>query len=253
MKTMLLFAFASMISCATFAADADELASPRHQTEMARIAFRRNIRPDYDKALALLRSAVDRDDTEAFANLAQLYSVGIGEPRSEKEKPINLFRAAYERGEWSVEDDLEMRVRTGVGTEIDLLESAYFYHRERVRRLQNFRPSPSMERLNFRQDPLAMVSLKRQSDLRHDPNRPTIEYLDALFEKAFMRQDNAALLELSKLHESGSHGKANLPRAYAMLTLANSPDGVAKAKTLNGDDAQALERNLQWLRASFVR
>jgi TPR repeat protein len=209
---------------------AAELGYPRAQTEMAIVAFRRNVRPDYDKTLALLRSAVDQDNTEAFGYLAQLYSVGIGEPRSEKEKPINLFRAAYERGEESVEDDLEMRVRTGVGTEVDLLESAYLHHRGRVRRLQNYMPSPAMQRMNIRQDPLAMASLKRQSDIRHDPNRPTIEHLDALFEKAFMRQDHTALLELAKLHETGTHGKMNLPRAYAMLTMAALPKPPPKQK-----------------------
>jgi TPR repeat protein len=232
---------------------AAELGYPRAQTEMARIAFKRNIRPDYDKALSLLRSAADKGETEALANLARLYSAGVGEPRSESEKPINLFRAAYERGDESVEEDLEARVRTGIGTEIDLLECAYFYHRGRKRRLQNFKPSPAMERMNIRQDPLAMVSLKRQSDIRHDPNRTTIEHLDALFEKAFMRQDNTALLELAKLHETGTHGKVNLPRAYAMLTIANVADAAAKAKTLTADDAKALKRELRWMRLSPAR
>ena len=31
-----------------------------------------------------------------------------------------------------------------------------------------------------------------------------------LFEKALLRQDIAALVELAKLHETGTHGKANL-------------------------------------------
>lgn len=231
---------------------AAELDYPRAQTEMAKIVFRINIRPDYDKALALLRSAVDQGDIDALSSLAQLYSAGIGEPRSEKEQPINLLRAAYQRGDQDVADDLEARFRTGIGTDIDLLESAYFYYRQKERRLQNFRPSPVAQRLNIREDPLGMTAIKRQSDIRNVPNRVTIERLDTLFEDAFMRRNNAALLELAKLHETGTHGKVNLPRAYAMLVVANSAEAAAKTKTLSADDVKAFDRNLEWMRSALA-
>ena len=230
---------------ATFAAD---LASARAQTEMATLAFRQNIRPDYDKTLTLLRSAVDAGDTEALANLAQLYSVGIGEPRSEKEKPINLLLALYRRGDQNVEDDLEVRFRTGIGTEIDLLESAWFYYRRRVHRLQNFRPSPSLQRLNIREDPVGMLAIVRQSDIRHDPNREIIERLDSLFDDALTRHNTSALVELAKLHENGTHGKTNLSRARAFLTIANSPEAAKKTAALTDDQNKAMDSDLQWLR-----
>lgn len=233
----IVFAAAEML---TFAAAEDVIA-------VARGYFQKNVRPDYDKTLAVLQVAADMDDVDALRELAELYSTGIGEPRSENDKPINLLWRAADKGDQWAEPELEIRLRLGVGTQVDLLEAAAYYVRIKVRKLR-MPTSPAMQRLSVKPNVRAMIDIARQSDLRHDPNRETVELLDALFENALMNQNVAALVELAKLHETGTHGKANLPRAYAMLIMAGSPE-AAKAKTLAGDDAKALDRDLKWMRS----
>ena len=228
---------------------AAELGYPKAQVNLAIHYFRKNVHPDYDRTLALLRGAADEGEAEGMTALAKLYSAGVGEPRSEKDKPINLLRALAAKGDESVAHELERRLRQGIGTEIDLLEAAYYYSRYKSRELliQATTPSPA-QRYNIRQDPAAMLALSRQSDLRHDPNGEIVERLDVLFSDAFNRRNNGALIELAKLHENGTYGKTNLARACAILTLANSPEAAAKSKTLSPEQLKSMERDLQWMR-----
>lgn len=234
---------------------AADLGHPKAMLSLARYSFAKNIHPDYDKTLSLLRALVDQGEAEAMSDLAELYSSGIGEPRTEKEKPINLLRMLAAKGDESIEHDLESRLRQGIGTDIDLLEAAYYYFRYKSRHLlvQGRTPSPIAQRFNVRQDPGAMLAISRQSDIRHDPNRETVEHLDTLFDDAFTRRDTAALTELAKLHENGTYGKTNLARACALLTFANSPAAAEKTKLLTSAQMQAMQRDLRWMRELPVR
>jgi TPR repeat protein len=244
--------YAQRVSLITRAA---ELGYPKAQVDAAVCYFHENVHPDYDKALAALRVAADYGDKEGMKELAGLYAAGIGEPRNEKEKPINLLRALAAKGEESVEQDLERRLRQGIGTEIDLLEAAFYYYRDKARRLvsQTANATFVAQRYNLRQDPAAMLALYRQSDIRRDPNRETVELLDTLFDDALTRRDTAALTELAKLHENGTYGKPNLARACALLTFANSPAAAEKTKLLTSDQMQAMQRDLRWMRELPVR
>jgi TPR repeat protein len=232
------------------AAEMFPVAAAEDVIEVARGHFQKNVRPDYDTTLAVLRAAADMDDVDALRELAELYSNGIGEPRSEHDKPISLLRRAAAKEDQWAEPELEMRLRLGVGTQIDLLEAAAYYLRIKSRKLRTpMMPFRAAGGVIIKPNVRIMMDVSRQSDLRHDPNREAVERLDALFEKALMQQDTAALVELAKLHETGTHGKANLPRAYAMLIMAGAPESAAKAKTLSPEDAKALERDLKWMRS----
>jgi TPR repeat protein len=215
---------------------AAELGYPKAQVDLAIHHFHKNVHPDYDKVLALLRAAADAGEAEGMTALAQLYSAGIGEPRSPLEKPINLLRAAARKEDGSAAEELEKRLRLGIGTEFDLLEAAYFHFRTKAPRT----PSP-------------MAAMLRDSELRNDPNKETLKKLDALFEDAFTRRNNTALLELAKLHENGTYGKTNLARACAIESIANSPDAATKIKSLNEEEKKAMERDLKWIRQQVQR
>jgi len=216
-------------------ARAAEMGFPRAELRLAVIAFDGGFRPDYDKALRLLRKAADGGYSDAMVDLAQVYATGIGEPRNDADKPIALLRAAARIGNLDAAQELEKRFRLGTGTEIDLLVSAYYYYRVRLVR------------------PEQNGGFNRKFELSRNPNKDAIELLQTLFENAFTRRDNAALLELAKLHQTGTHGKPNLPRACAILTVANSPEAAAKAKLLNPEDQKAMDRDLQWMKVQSHR
>jgi TPR repeat protein len=234
---------------------AADLGYSKAQVELATHYFHKNFHPEYDKTLALLRAAADQGDSEGMRQLAELYAAGIGEPRNEREKPINLLRALAARDDASADSELERRLREGVGTEIDLLQAAYYYARDKARRLvaQTAGAAFIARRYNVRQDPAAMLAVYRQSDIRRDPNRETVELLDALFDDALARHNTSAMIELAKLHENGTYGKTNLPRACAFLTLANAPNAEEKIKMLSDDQRRAMERDLRWMREHTAR
>jgi TPR repeat protein len=238
--------YAQRVSLITRAA---ELGFPKAQVDAAVFYFHQNVHPNYDKTLAALRTAADAGDPEGMIELAKLYAAGIGEPRNEQDKPINLLRALAAKGNDSVDEELERRLRQGIGTQIDLLEAAcyYFHYKSRQLLIQSRTPSFA-QRFNIRQDPEAMLALSRQSDIRRDPNREIVERLDALFEDAFTRHDTSALVELAKLHENGTYGKTNLARACAILTIANSLGAAQKTHMLNDDQRQEMDRDLRWIR-----
>jgi TPR repeat protein len=219
---------AERISLITRAA---ELGFTKAQVALAAECFHRNVRPEYDKTLASLRSAVDQGDEDAMRELAGLYAAGIGEPRNEQDRPINLLRAAARKGDAFAAQELEKRLRLGIGASIDLLESSYFYFHSK---------SP--------QNNSPMTALSRQAELRNDPNKEILQRLDALFEDAFTRRSISALIDLAKLHETGTYGQTNLARAYAFLTIANSTEVKEKTKTLSDVQKQAMERELKSLR-----
>lgn len=76
---------------------------------------------DEARGLELIRAAADQGLEDAVHELADLYARGVGEPRSEADRPIHLLQRARA---WS---DLIFRYEHGLGTERDLIAAAQYY------------------------------------------------------------------------------------------------------------------------------
>jgi uncharacterized protein len=76
---------------------------------------------DEARGLELVRAAVDQGLPDAMHDLAQCYAFGIGEPRNDADRPIELLRRSKS---W---DELISRYEAGLGTERDLTAAAECY------------------------------------------------------------------------------------------------------------------------------
>jgi hypothetical protein len=92
--------------------------------ETGRISSDRLVKPNLKRALEYFRDCADAGYPDAMAELALLYSSGVGEPRSEADSPHNLLRAAAQRGSGGAIGHLSDRYALGHGEAIDPLEAA---------------------------------------------------------------------------------------------------------------------------------
>jgi TPR repeat protein len=76
---------------------------------------------DEARGLALVRAAADEGVEAALHDLASLYAQGIGAPRSEADRPINLL---WRSKSW---EELIRRFERGLGTERDIVSAAECY------------------------------------------------------------------------------------------------------------------------------
>lgn len=83
-------------------------------------------------ALELIQSSADKTNAYALPVLAELYARGIGEPRSDSERPIALLLRAIEKIQRDDKNQpiapaLCFRYAFGLGTDVDLVEASSSY------------------------------------------------------------------------------------------------------------------------------
>jgi len=81
----------------------------------------KGVEVDESRGLELLRAAADQGIPGAIHDLAQCYAFGIGEPRNDADRPIQLLRRSKS---W---DELISRYEAGFGTDRDLMAAAECY------------------------------------------------------------------------------------------------------------------------------
>ncbi len=188
------------------------------------------VKADTTRAVELLQQALDDGHIRACAPLAELYTSGIGEPRHAGERPVALLQRACKAGDFNGVGALSTRLRLGWGIEKDLLEAAGWMARAR----------------HFN---------RGGSDLEHETaDEESFSLLCSKYESALMEDSQPALVELAGWHEKGFHGKANIPRAIALYTLAQragSTPASAKKKELelklDGAGREAVKVELEWM------
>lgn len=84
---------------------------------------------DEERGLNLIRKAAEQNHAYSLVKLAELYSRGIGEPRSEEDRPIHLLLRAAKLGLGKAYGELSGRYRDGLGTDRDLIKAAQWYCR----------------------------------------------------------------------------------------------------------------------------
>lgn len=216
---------------------------------------------DEARALELMRAAADQEHDEALEELALLYACGVGEPRSESDRPVALFEQA---GSWK---QLMLRYKQGLGTERDVIMAARAYSKlilGRGRSLDGRKyhsPGDLNDKIEFK--PVTEGSVGTpiiQGADRHlymsgPPSRsgsPGDDVLQALsvYLKA-ARGDGAAAMQLGRHYETGRDAPQSAPKAWAWFSLAaqngNAEAGgklAALAGLMSRDERQAAQQ--QW-------
>src|SRR5688572_640642 len=78
---------------------------------------------DEARAVELTRAAADKNYAAAQFELAEMYAFGMGEPRHNRETPVQLYLKAATNGNGEAMVRLAKRYRTGFGVERDQLEA----------------------------------------------------------------------------------------------------------------------------------
>lgn len=223
---------------------------------------------DEARALELMRAAADQEHDEALEELALLYASGVGEPRSESDRPVALFEQARS---WK---QLMLRYKHGLGTERDVIMAARAYSKlilGRGRALDGreyHSPGDLNDKIEFKPvtDGSVGTPIIQGAD-RHlymsgPPSRsgsPGDDVLRALsvYLKA-ARGDGAAALQLGKHYETGSDAPQSSPKAWAWFSIAaqnGNPAAGGKLATLAGqmnrDEMQTAQQRLASLQADL--
>jgi TPR repeat protein len=201
----------------------------------------RFIKPDVGRAVELYQQAADERAINAWVQLSQLYACGIGEPRNNGELPAVLMLKAANAGNADAMTVMSRRFRLGFGVEQDLLAATTWAMRENFQYQRRIRPDHPPGLFDWiTADP--------------GPDDETLRNLSTLFEDALLKKSPQALEALAAKHIAGENGKPNLPRAAALLTLAErarSATAAAKRAEISprftDEDKQAYNRDLNWM------
>ena len=223
---------------------------------------------DEVRGLELMRAAADKNHDDALEELALLYACGVGEPRSESERPVALFERA---GRWK---QLLLRYKHGLGTERDVIMAARAYSKLILRQGLSLdgrgyhSPEDLNDKIEFKAvtEGFAGTPVIQAADqhlyLSGPPSRsgsPGDDVLRALsFYLKAARGDGAAAFQLGKYYETGSDAPQSALKAWAWFSIAaqnGNPAAGGKLATLAGqmnrDEMQRAQQRLASLRADL--
>ena len=89
----------------------------------------KGVAQDEERGLELIRKSADQNHKYALVKLADLYARGIGQPKSEQDRPMALLLRAGEAGFVDAWDALASRYQNGLGTDRDLIVACGWYCR----------------------------------------------------------------------------------------------------------------------------
>lgn len=102
----------------------------------------KGVEPDEERGLELIRKAADQNHIYAMSELVNLYARGIGEPRNEQDRPLQILTRITEIQNRDSEDNyyqvkkayesIAFRYEYGVGTERDIFAAADWFCRASV-------------------------------------------------------------------------------------------------------------------------
>jgi TPR repeat protein len=176
---------------------------------------------DMERGLSLARASYDLKVPEAEAVLAELYASGIGDPRSIRERPENLFVMAARNNQPTAMLELHHRYLEGYGVTRDQLEAC--------RWLVNV----GLHDKNALSKYLDEAGLATpQSSVELDRFAKTL----AVYAQAIIHKQPDAITHVADWYATGSIGRKSSLRAYALLSLAGNspkvtPDSLEKAKS----------------------
>jgi len=171
---------------------------------------------DEERGLELIRKAADQDNPYAISKLAELYGSGIGEPRSESDRPVNLLlRAAKMDFDEAYHAYLKLseRYQTGLGVERDMIKAAQWYCR-----------TVSAGAYGYK------ITDKMVDAADRNPNGDPYSVALSLYLKATKLGNVEAMMRIGGMYFAGRDVPQNLIEAYAWFDLALN-QGYSEAQT----------------------
>jgi TPR repeat protein len=199
---------------------------------------------DEARALELIRTAADEGVEDAIHDLARLYARGIGEPRSEQDRPMALLRRI---GAWG---DLMVRYEHGLGTREDLVEAArcysklalsgssYYHSPDNLADKVEFKPVQRSWGNPMMSAPDGHGQLTGPSgDSSHPPSDDVLRALSLILKAA--KGDGQSAERIGEKYALGDGAEQSAVKAWAWFTVA-AQNGAPKA----GEKAKALSAHL---------
>jgi TPR repeat protein len=210
---------------------------------------------DEDKGLELVRAAADKGFNDALIKLAALYARGVGEPRSEQDRPIPLLTQS---GAWG---QLVFRYEYGLGTERDMVAVAKCYCRLAMKTSWYYSPQWLLNKIEYQPrtgssgTPLIfpddghvqILAPPQRGD--NDPSDDALRYLSLYLKSSLGHQTSA--LEIANAYLTGQDVPESIPRAWLWFTIASqfgsaeaASQAGALASRMSADDLSKARRDL---------
>lgn len=209
---------------------------------------------DEARGLELIRAAADQNHEDALLELANLYARGVGEPRTDSERPMALSERF---GKW---EDLLFRYEHGLGTERDLVMAARCCCKvtsDLQDKIEFKGPTAGQMGTQILQSPDDRHQIAAQphhSDALADDDvmRVLSSYLKAA------RGDGAAAFRLGTFYETGVNAPRSALSAWAWFSVAarngNAParEKIAvQEKQLSTDEMKSARKRLAAITADL--
>lgn len=190
---------------------------------------------DEARGLELVRTAADQGLTEAKHELARLYARGIGEPRSENERPVALLERLDEWGE------LQFCYEHGLGAPRDLVRAARSYSKMLMRGTWYNSASDLADKIEFKpprddsvgtpliEAPDGHVQMFGPAHRSHNPSDDVLRALSLYLKAA--TGDGLAATRIGRMYLAGQDAPKLPAQAWLWFSVA-SRNGSTEAETL---------------------
>lgn len=198
------------------------------------------VEQDEERGSELIRKAADQSQVYAMVDLANLYSRGVGAPRSESDTPLHILqRVVASRSEDSADkiaeayEGLILRYEHGIGTERDVIAAVGWHCRAAMAGVGDF----SLAEPEAHRQPAVGTSYTGEpgrtiiSVAVPDGGGRTDAFLDmlALYLKA-ARGNNQAAVQIGNAYVDGQDAPRNAIKAWPWFSLAAEHGANAQAE-----------------------
>ncbi|HAO78653.1 MAG TPA: hypothetical protein DCQ92_06690 [Verrucomicrobia subdivision 3 bacterium] len=205
---------------------------------------------DEARGLELVRAAADQGLHDAIEELAGLYARGIGEPRSEMERPIRLFERTGSA------EEVSFRYDYGLGTGRDVVSAAQWHCRAVLR--GNY-PESLVGKIYFEPPKRNGVSIVNAPDRQEvtiykpstseNPSDETLRAL-SLYLKAALG-DAASALQIGNICLTGQNAPKSMTNAWAWFNMAARKGSTEAAGKIAGLESQMSAEAMKSARQQF--
>jgi len=209
----------------------------------------RAVAVDEARGLELIRAASDQGLKSAVQELADLYACGIGEPRSDRDRPLALLASIQN---WPA---LQFRYEHGLGTELDLVAAARYYSKIVLRGTWHYSPDDLIKKIEFTppRDQQMGTSLLFPADGHvqilgptgsgHGPSRDVLQMLSLYLKAA--RGDGLPPFRIGDFYLTGVNAPKSAPSAWAWFKVAGQNGYTPAREKIAGLEKQLTADEMQ--------
>jgi len=189
------------------------------------------VEKDEERGLDLIRRAAEKNGPAPLIELARLYAMGVGEPRNDQDRPMQLLqRAAQDASEWGwgAYRALIFRCQYGPATDRDLIAAVQWYCRAALAGVEGCSLVDKLETGQTKLRPMASFKVERETECAllsirlPDNGGPSDRFLAvmSLYLKAARRNDSQALTQIGQMYAAGRDVPVSAAKAWPWFTLA---------------------------------